>query len=78
MTEAVKLMIRYVFTKTDCELLEVGHHAGNYGSKRVIEKSGFIYDGRLAKFKKLYDGRLIDAYFYSMTKEDYERKMKYE
>ena len=56
MTEAVKLMINYVFTKTDCELLEVGHHAGNYGSKRVIEKSGFIYDGRLAKFKKLYDG----------------------
>lgn len=78
MTEAVKLMIKYVFSKTDCEILEVGHHSGNYGSKRVIEKCGFNFDGRLAKFKKLYDGRLIDADFYSMTKEEYERMIKYE
>lgn len=78
MTEAVKLMIGYVFTKTDCELLEVGHHTDNYASKQVILKCGFLYDGTLAKFKRLYDGRLIDADFYSMTKEEYERKIKYE
>ena len=78
MTEAVKLMIRYIFEKTDCEILEVGHHADNFGSKRVIEKCRFNYDGRLAKFKRLYDGRIIDADFYSMTIEDYERMMKYE
>ncbi|MGM9969555.1 MAG: GNAT family N-acetyltransferase [Anaeroplasma sp.] len=78
MTEAVKLVIEYVFTKTDCEVLEVGHHSDNYGSKRVIEHCGFIYDGRLCKYKRLYDGRLIDADFYSMTKEDYERKIQYE
>ena len=47
MTEAVKLMIEYAFTKTDCEILEVGHHSDNYASKRVIEKCGFNYDGRL-------------------------------
>lgn len=76
MTEVVKLVIKYVFEKTDCELLEVGHHIDNYGSKRVIEKCGFNYDGRLCKYKKLYDGRLIDADFYSMTKEEYEGKMK--
>ena len=73
MTEAVKLIINYVFTKTDCELLEVGHHVDNYASKRVIEKCGFYYNGRLEKFKALYDGRVIDADFYSMTKDDYER-----
>ena len=78
MTEVVKLVIRYVFTKTDCELLEVGHHTDNYGSKRVIEKCGFNYDGRLCKYKKLYNERLVDADFYSMTKEDYERMMKYD
>ena len=78
MTEAVKLVIKYVFTKTDCEILEVGHHSDNYASKRVIMKCGFNYDGRLCKFKKLYDGRLVDADFYSMTKEEYERKMRYE
>ena len=78
MTEAVKLIINYVFKNTDCEVLEVGHHVGNYASKRVIEKCGFLYDGRLCKYKRLYDGRLIDADFYSMTIEDYERKIKHE
>ena len=74
MTKVVKAMIGYAFTKTDCEVLEVGHHSDNYSSKRVIEKCGFNYDGRLCKFKVLYDGRLIDADFYSMTKSEYERK----
>ena len=78
MTEAVKLIIEYIFTRTDCEVLEVGHHADNYSSKRVIEKCGFNFDGRLCKFKRLYDSRLIDADFYSMTKEDFERKRRYE
>ena len=78
MSEAIMLVIDYVFTKTDCEVLEVGHHTDNYRSKRVIERCGFIYDGTLCKYKKLYDGRLVDADFYSMTIEDYERKKKYE
>ena len=78
MTEAVKLIINYVFTKTDCEVLEVGHHSDNYQSKRVIEKCGFLYDGRLCMYKELYDGRIVDADFYSMTRRDFERKMEYE
>ena len=78
MTEAVKLVIRFIFEKTDCQVLEVGHHADNYASKRVIEKCLFKYDGRLCKYKKLYDGRIIDADFYSMTLEEYERMIKNE
>jgi len=78
MTEAVKLALGYIFDKTDCMVVEVGHHSDNFASKRVIEKSGFIYDGRLCMYKELYDGRVVDADFYSMTRNDYERKMKYE
>ena len=78
MTEVVNSVIAYIFEKTDTEVIEVGHHSDNYASKRVIEKCGFLYDGRLCKYKELYDGRIIDADFYSMTKEDYERKVKYE
>lgn len=78
MTRCVKMMIDYVFTKTECEVLEVGHHVDNYNSKRVIEKCKFNYDGRLCKYKRLYDGRLVDADFYSMTREDYERMKRYE
>ena len=78
MTEACKIVIDYLFNKTDCEVIEVGHHAGNYASKRVIEKCGFLFDGRLCKYKRLYDGTLVDADFYSLTREDYERMKKYE
>lgn len=78
MTEAVQLMMDYAFTKTDCLILEVGHHVDNYRSKRVVEKCGFNYDGTLCSYKKLYDGRVIDACFYSMTKEEYERKKENE
>ena len=78
MTEAVKLIIQYLFENTDTVVIEAGHHSDNYGSKRVIEKCGFNYDGRLCKYKLLYDGRLIDADFYSITKEDYERRKRYE
>ena len=78
MTEAVKLMIQYAFENTDCQILEVGHHSDNYRCKRVAEKCGFNYDGMLCAYKKLYDGRVVDANFYSMTKEEYERKKRYE
>lgn len=74
MTEACKLVIDYCFKHLDVEVLEIGHHEGNMASKRVIEKCGFQYEGRLRNFKKLYDDRIINADFYSMTKLDYERK----
>ncbi|MDE5566387.1 MAG: GNAT family N-acetyltransferase [Anaeroplasmataceae bacterium] len=76
MTEAVQLILKFSFKHTDCKIIEVGHHVGNEASKRVILKCGFTYDGRLRAFKKLYDDRLIDADFYSLTKEEYERGLK--
>ncbi|MDE6945829.1 MAG: GNAT family N-acetyltransferase [Anaeroplasmataceae bacterium] len=78
MPQAVKLIVAYAFENTDCEVLELGHHIENYRSKRVAEKCGFTFDGTLCKYKKLYDGRLVTACFYSMTKEDYERMKKNE
>ena len=71
-TEALKLVIDYVFKYLKMDVIEIGHHVGNFASKRVIEKCGFYYDGRLCKYKRLYDGRIIDADFYSLTKEDYK------
>ncbi len=78
MTEAVKMVIQHCFRYSDCKIIEVGHHVGNDASKRVIEKCGFTYDGRIRQFKRLYDDRLIDADFYSLTKEEYEERKKHE
>ena len=66
-------MIKYAFSKTDCLLIEIGHHLDNNASKRVIEKCGFKLNGLFPKFKKLYDGRMVDAVLYSLEKEEYER-----
>ena len=74
-TEALKLIIRYVFKYMKMDVIEIGHHVGNFKSKRVIEKCGFSYDGRLCKYKTLYDGRCIDADFYSLCKEDYKEEV---
>ena len=76
MTEALEALVDYVFNKTDCEIIEVGHHLDNEGSRKVILKCGFKYDGTFPKFKKLYDGRIIDAVMYSLEKNDYERLIK--
>jgi RimJ/RimL family protein N-acetyltransferase len=77
-TEALKLMIRYVFTKTECELIEIGHHLDNNASRRVIEKCGFKLNGLFPKYKKLYDGKFVDAVLYSLEKEEYERMIENE
>jgi len=71
-TEALKLIIHYIFNYMNMDIIEIGHHVDNVKSKRVIEKCGFHYDGRLNKYKMLYDGRYVDACFYSLTKEDYD------
>ena len=72
MTEVLEMMIDYLFTETDAEILEVCHEISNTASKRVIEKNHFKYDGRIRKYKELYDGRIVDVDFYSLSKEEYK------
>ena len=74
MTEVLGLMIGYLFEHTDTKILEVCHEITNLASKRVIEKNGFHYDGRIRRYKELYDGRIVDVDFYSLTKEEYEER----
>ncbi|MBQ9449475.1 MAG: GNAT family N-acetyltransferase [Acholeplasmatales bacterium] len=78
MTDALGLCVRYLFEETDTEIIEVCHEIFNYGSKRVIEKNHFKYDGRIRKYKTLYDDRVVDVDFYSLTKEEYEKEIKNE
>ena len=74
MTEVLGLMIDYLFKETDAQVLEVCHEISNFASKRVIEKNHFHYDGRIRRYKELYDGRIVDVDFYSLTKEEYEER----
>ncbi len=72
--EAVNEVLKYLFEEEDVDLVRVSHYTFNKRSKRVIEKSGFSYDGTIKNASARYDGVLIDLCMYSMTKEQYENR----
>ncbi len=76
MTEAVKLVLKYVFDILNVEIVSVGHYTTNLKSKKTIENCGFTFEGIFRKYKRIYNGDLIDAAMYSMTKEEYEDKYR--
>lgn len=74
MTEAAKEVIQYAFKEMDLNLVSVYHYPFNIGSKRVIEKCGFYYEGTLRSASTIYDGSVYDSVCYSLTKQEYEEK----
>jgi [ribosomal protein S5]-alanine N-acetyltransferase len=78
MTEAVKATIRYAFENLDIKLITIHHYPFNSRSKRVIEKSGFLYEGTLRHATKLYDGSVYDLVCYSMTREEWGKNPMYQ
>lgn len=69
MSEAVDAYVRYLFDEKNIRRIEISHIAENVGSKRVIEKTGFVYEGvrrQYAKFKDTY----VDIPYYSLLKGD--------
>lgn len=71
MTEAVSAAIDYAFQVCGAKLFSVTHYPFNKRSKRVIEKSGFRYEGLLRQASRRYDGVVLDLCFYSMTAAEY-------
>lgn len=74
MPEAVHEVIRYGFEEEGLQRLWVGYYDFNQQSKRVVEKCGFTYRFTKPKVLELLDGRVVQQLFYSMSKEEYNRK----
>lgn len=73
-TEAVNVIIAFGFGVLDLEMISIYHFPFNIKSKKVIEKTGFIYEGILRKATEVWTGQVLDNYCYSMTKEEYIKK----
>lgn len=73
MTEAVKEIIRYGFEVVGFEIIHINCYAFNLRSKKVIEKSGFIYEGTLRKATTTIDGKVVDLHYFSILKEEYDK-----
>ena len=74
MPEAVKAVLEYGFTQLDFQRIWCGHYAGNWRSKRVMEKCGFRYQFSRTEFVKLV-GETRQSYFYLLTKEGWRERV---
>lgn len=66
-------MLEYGFNKLNLDVISAYHYPTNYASKRVIEKTGFKFDGILRHSECLYDGTITDLYCYSYLKTEYNK-----
>lgn len=71
MTEAVHAIITHAFEEEKLKFLSVHHFTQNMRSRRVIEKSGFRFEGTLRQTYFNFDGRVFDSCCYSMTRREY-------
>lgn len=68
MTEAAKEIIRYGFEELHLDLISAYCYSHNKRSKRVVEKCGFSYEGKLILCEKLYNGKVYDNECYALLK----------
>ncbi len=59
-SEALETLIPILFYHCGFYRLEINHCADNVGSARVIEKAGFIQEGRFRRRKRERDGHRAD------------------
>ena len=69
MTEAVKQICEYVFSKSDIIRIYAEPFAYNAASCRVLEKAGFQYEGTLRN-NAVKNGKVIDMKMYSLLKTE--------
>jgi [ribosomal protein S5]-alanine N-acetyltransferase len=67
MTEAVGTFTDFCFHRFSLRRIYAEPFANNPASERVLEKSGFVLEGRL-KNNVVKDGRLLDSLLYAKTK----------
>lgn len=67
-TSAVKQICKYIFENTDIIRIFAEPFAYNLGSCRILEKSGFVYEGNLRK-NAVKNGIVLDMKMYSILKE---------
>lgn len=72
MTEAGRAVLRYGFENLHLDIISIQASTVNLRSQSVIRKLGFHPEGMERMSFKVFDGRVIDEYVYSMTREEWE------
>ena len=70
-TEAIRQFVAYIFNTFEVTRLFASTFDYNRASQRVLEKNGFVLEGKFRK--SIYkNGRYLDEHVYSLLKEDYK------
>ena len=64
MTEAVAAVIRYGFDNLHLQLISAYCYPHNLRSQRVLERQGFLYEGRLHQAERICTGQVYDHLCY--------------
>jgi len=73
-TEAVKEIVKLGFNKMELQKITAHCIAENLGSKKVLLKSGFKFDGFFPK-QATVKGKLVDIKWFSISAVDYNKKL---
>lgn len=66
MSEAVPAFVDYCFKEFSLKRMFAMPHSSNPASARVLEKAGFVFEGRLRK-NVVKDGQILDSLVYAKT-----------
>jgi len=69
MTEAVKLILEFIFKKLKLHRIEVTIHPENIRSQKLIERVGGKYEGYMREGVNL-KGKFVDAKLYGILEND--------
>ena len=70
-TEAVEIMVDYLFLSKDITRVQACTDTRNLASQKALEKAGFKKEGTMRKYLFLR-GELRDAYSYSILREEWK------
>ncbi len=75
MTEALKLIIDFAFSKLGLNRIEGAHYVGNEGSGRVMQKCGMRYEGKGLQEVKV-KGKYYDIVHYAILREEWIKSVE--
>jgi RimJ/RimL family protein N-acetyltransferase len=75
MKEAIKLFLNFGFNKVKLTRIYAKVMHPNISSAKLLEKSGFQYEGRMRK-ATLKDGKWMDALMYSILNSEFKSKQR--
>jgi RimJ/RimL family protein N-acetyltransferase len=70
-TEAVQIIVDYLFLSKDTVRIQAETHVENMASQKVLERTGFKREGRVREEMFVW-GKWADGYLYSILREEWK------